>query len=297
LKNTAFAVLLSALLAAKLYATSGADFLLLEPGAQAVSAGGAYVSVSGTLQALIYNPAGLAGIKGFTASFSHVLSIGDWTQDWVGLGYPAGGFCFGLEFLSSRLNSFTWYGASGQAIGSLQAGTTLVGIGVGAPILDTGLAIGVSQRFFASQLAEYHNSGYAMDAGLNYSLPEFPLNLGLSLQNMGEQTAFYQTRDELPLGARAGFGLEVYDSRAWSAKAFGDYVWFQDRERLQEIRTGIQASFLGHFWVSGGLDSRREQVRPALGAGLSLLNYGISYAYVPDPIFQAEQRFSFDYQP
>jgi hypothetical protein len=291
----ALAVLLSTLSRpVVLPAATDAAFLLVEPAVQAVAAGGASVAVDGKLSATTYNPACLANLPRLTGAFSHLETFGDWTHDWVCIGVPVGSMVLAADFMWSRVKPFELYDDDGSSMGMAEAGSQVYGLcGAWAPLADK-LRLGLGFRYFNSQLAMFKSWGYALSGGVQSKPFNWPLRFGLSAQNFGDQTAYYAEADELPALLRAGMAWQAPGTEKLNTQLRGDYVLFLDPLLPPQVRLGAEVMLLGHLQLDAGLQSDSLGLRPSFGAGFHADFLQVSYAYLPNQIFGASQRFGLE---
>ena len=78
-----------------------ASFLKLGSGARAAGLGGAYTAVSGDINSISYNPAGLAGLKRSAAGFTRAELVEGVSYNFLGYSRPAvkGNMGLGVNYL------------------------------------------------------------------------------------------------------------------------------------------------------------------------------------------------------
>lgn len=275
-------------------AGSGADFLLVEPSARAAAMAGAEAADSGQLDALRYNPAGLAGLAGLQAAMSHLAAGGDWTHDWLALGYAWGPVTLGADLLMSRLEPFTLYDASGQAYDTANVDSQAFGLGV-AVSPTPWLHAGATLRFFQSQLYTYQSTGYALDLGLLMHQKSSPLSAGLALQNLGSQSAYAVQADPLPLLFRAGLQAVIPVDRDLSVTPRLDWIGYQDSGRAEELRLGADFSLFGQLFLRAGWVRAGAFQQPCLGLGVAWKSFVVDYAYQGEDDLGASQMLELQY--
>jgi hypothetical protein len=270
---------------------SGADFLLLEPTARAVAQGGAYSAQSGRTEGLRYNPASLQGLRGLQASLAHVNAPGDWAYDWAGVGFRFGAFGLGAEYLGSSLKPFTLYDATGTAVGEAAAGSQNIALGAAAPLPLPGgwLKGGAAVRYFRSQLYLYEAQGGSVDLGLQACRKDWPVSLGLSLQNLGVESAYISEADPLPACARAGLQAKLPLDRGLLLMPAVDLVAYLDPTRPLEIRSGIEVDVFDRVGLRAGLLNAGSYHSLSFGMGLNWDGWGLDYAFLPANELGAEQ--------
>ncbi|MES2201707.1 MAG: hypothetical protein V4498_05600 [candidate division FCPU426 bacterium] len=263
-------------------ATAGADFLLLDLNAKSLAQAGAMGAGSQGLSQLRHNPSSLGQFRRFEASLTHVEAFGEWTHDLLALEEPSSVGNFAVEFQWSRIKPFTYYDANGDEAGTLQAGTQLLGLAWAGRSASKQFGVGLRLKGFLSQLAEYGNWGYAIDIGLDARSKTGLFNVALSLHNLGEQTTFYQYREELPLYFCFSSALESDPSAQLGFRLAADLLSFADSYHPFEIRLGGQASVLKLLQLRAGMRFQSSQWSPSFGGGIKLKFGEISYALMPD---------------
>jgi hypothetical protein len=259
-------------------ASSGAEFLLLDMDARVTAQGGAAVARPADLDGLRSNPAALAGLPGYQASFTHLSAFDEWDHDWLAMAFPWGGNTFGLEILNSHLHPFTYYDDQGQAAGTLNAGALQGAVSLARRFSE--FSVGVTGRLFRGQLAEYSNWGYAGDAGLQWR-PRPWLCMGVAAQHFGEETSYYAESDPLPSLWRMGMQLESPDFNGIQINPGLDVVQYLDVSRGTELHVGGEANFEHIIALRGGGIWQDDAWSPTFGLGFQLGGLQLSYAYRP----------------
>jgi long-subunit fatty acid transport protein len=105
-----------------------AAFLKLGSGARATGLGGAFTAVSGDINAISYNPAGLAGLKRSEAGFTRAELVEGVSYNFLGYSRPVagGGMGLGVNYLGQ--SSIEGRGANREVTGSFQASDTAVNL-------------------------------------------------------------------------------------------------------------------------------------------------------------------------
>jgi len=226
--------------------TSGAIILKQTSGARPLGMGEAFVALANDVNALNFNPAGLARIKNHEISIMYLDSLVDTWFGFIGYAYPIGGKAERdvgkrrIKAIGARTNR----GTIGLSFSLLQAGkmvldpegTTvraqedyLANLGFGYVIwrsaegveekrarttrlLRNEISLGVGLKFVYSTLVEkYSAMAYAVDLGLlgNFVVGKNRLFLGIAGQNLGTKIKFEKEGDTLPLTVRAGAAYQI----------------------------------------------------------------------------------------
>jgi len=181
------------------------DFLNLNVDARSSAMAGSFVSVDNDVNAVFYNPAGLATLKGKQASigfFKYLMDINagnaSYSQKYKDIGY----FAAGVRYVN--YGTFDKYDENYQSQGTFGASDLAISLGY-ANAYKENLKYGANVKFIYSNIDEYSSVGLALDLGALYMFPEQKLNFGLSVLNLGTQVKKYSsTTESLPLDIRFG---------------------------------------------------------------------------------------------
>lgn len=270
-------------------AATGADVLRSAMVPRAIALGGAFTAAADDVNALVYNPAGLARIAGTELGFTHALTPLD-TLEHLALAQSlkAGGV-IGGSLVYRHLPVIDNDGALDAPIAAndlvltLGYGTRLTGLFAGGEEFAAGLDL----KWLRSALGDYSASTVAADLGLQWLPGPLPgSSLGLAARNLGSALKYREVADDLPWSVRLGASYRVVDlaghkltanlegggeqaGETWSAGAGIEY-WFQDALAL---RVGYQHQ----------PDSLASVVRGGLGFKFSLdtVQLQADYAFKP----------------
>jgi len=206
------------LLAGATYAAVGVTGagVLLEPlSVRPAGLGEAYTAEGGTVEAIGYNPAGLAGLAGVegTALVRQGFA-GDTFASVLGGGtIREFGFGAGVAYLTT--GSVEQIDPTGR-LSTVVGQSDLVGIaGLAREVPGTPLLLGLSGTVIRSQLLEASAAtDFGADFGAQVVLPRAGLRLGASLQHWGGHLRYEDARipvdnNDLPLLVRFGAALAV----------------------------------------------------------------------------------------
>jgi len=285
--------------------TSGAIILKQTSGARPLGMGEAFVAVADDVNALNFNPAGLAQIKRHEISVMYLDSLVDTWFGFIGYAYPIGGRVEkqrGRRFTSikERRNR----GTIGLGVSSLQAGKMvlepegntvraeedyLANLGFGYVIwrseekvekrrqkaratgeLRNELSLGLSVKFVYSTLVQkYSAMAYAVDAGLlgKFIVGRNRFQLGVTGQNLGTKIKFEEEGDSLPLTVRAGASYQME---------------FKQEHRLTISTEAVKPND-GDFRGSGGMEYWYREIfalRAGYKAGFDLDSFTCGVGFV-----------------
>jgi hypothetical protein len=167
--------------------TTAAGFLSIDVGAQAVSMGGAYVSVAEDATAMYWNPSGIAQAGQFEALFQHTRWIADVSINYLGVVIPVQGLgSFGVNITALSMDEMERTTISNpEGTGeTFTAGSTAMGLCFARSLTDR-FSIGFNVKYISENI--YHSSarGVAFDVGTLFTTQFNGLKIGMSISNYG----------------------------------------------------------------------------------------------------------------
>ncbi len=191
--------------------TSAYQFLQLGVGARPAAMGEAFAGVSGDVNAVYWNPAGLARIERLELSMTHAVWLQDITYSNIAYGRPALGGAIGAGF--NRLSAGDIQKADNTGLRLAENYTMSDAMGLVSYARGWGsLALGANLKYISSHIEEERMCSYAADMGALYS--GFrpwgrKLGVGLSVQNVGTKAKYVSEENTLPVIIRMGGALEL----------------------------------------------------------------------------------------
>ncbi|MCH7689948.1 MAG: PorV/PorQ family protein [candidate division Zixibacteria bacterium] len=172
--------------------TAGAAELLISVGSRGTAMGGAVVANSYGLDAIYWNPAGLAWLEGTEAMASILPYIADIDVTYFAIGKHLEDF--GSLALSVKVVSA---GKIEETTEALPNGTgsvfepTMAVIGLTfAKAVSTQVNFGITGRYIRENIFEVSASGLSFDFGFTYEPRIYGLTLGLAIRNYGPDIVF-----------------------------------------------------------------------------------------------------------
>jgi hypothetical protein len=263
---------------------SGSAFLQMDTAARPSAMGGAYTALTGSVDSLAYNPAGLSAVQGAQAAFTHA----EWL---VGTQYDHLAFAQGIPWgtlgvSATRLGYGDLEGrdASRQSTGQFSAYDSAYTLGY-AHAMATGVGLGAAVKLLDRKIATDRASSYALDFGAVGRVSGRPLWLGITVLNIGPGTRFINQSDQLPL--TFALGAAYRDMTALKITADLKYT---APDQTTRAMAGMEYSPLrllalraGYQMPLGGVGDqglwRAENVRG--GVGVKLARLRLDYALIP----------------
>src|SRR3989339_1567203 len=280
------------------YCGSGASFLKISPGARPSGMGGAYNALSGDINSIYYNPAGLASILNSQFGAMHT----EWIDD-IRYEFAAGAFgmregVFGVSATLLTMGEMEGRTATGELSDDFRAYDFALQCSYGKSLGDKRLA-GISLKYIRQSIEEELSNGVSVDLGLQQKLTG-NLNLGLNLRNLGPNMKFIEESYNLPLSMGLGAGLnfggvtlaldtnyEIVD-RNMNLSFGTEYAPI----RFIALRGGYLISALRNTSNNNMGEVFKTKDGLSGGMGIRVLNYSLDYAVVPYSDLGTTQRLS-----
>ena len=296
--------------------TAGAHELAIPVGSRGTSMGGAVVANSYGIDALYWNPAGLAYTYGSEAMFSHLSYLAD-----IDVNYGAAAVAiedFGTIAVSAKVVSI---GDMEETTQDMPYGTgrvfspTLAVIGLSyARVLTNRVSFGATFHYIREDIFEVSASGMAVDVGFMYESGWRGLKMGFTMKNYGPEMSF------------SGRGFErITDGRPTAAESasfdlpssinFGvSYPVFMDDVNRFEVAGNFRSNnYANDYWQGGAeysyddryflragynfADADEWLYGASLGAGLRLslgdTDVSVEYSWTETEIFDDNQYITF----
>ncbi|MBZ0199981.1 MAG: PorV/PorQ family protein [Ignavibacteriaceae bacterium] len=291
--------------------TTSAQFLKIGVGPRAIGMGGAYTALADDINAMYWNPAGLAKMYSREAYFNHVDWISDVNLDYAGFGMninefgTVGAFVSIMSMGDMKVRTLQQPEGTGEMF---SAGAVVIGLSY-AKLLTEEFAIGFNAKYINEYIWNENAIGFAFDIGTVYTIPFLnQFRLAASISNFGPKMKL-QGRDilvvttvgagqgnvintdlqleefELPLIFRFGIAVDAIKAAEHRLTLAVDAVHPNDNS--ESINTGLEYTWNEIFFVRGGYKSLFEENGEqglTLGIGLNYrllesLKVKIDYAY------------------
>ena len=217
---------------------SGAEFLKIDTDARAMSMASSAIGISDGINALNYNPAGLANMRGTELALSHTNWFMGSKHDFIGIGMRLGqaegtrqkaeGTAFGIGLTRLTQGGIEGRNADRSGSGSYGAYDQSISLAMGKRYGSYN--IGGSVKYLQSSIAGEKAVSCAVDLGVKRGFGAggsglgvgAPLVVGLSAQNLGPAMRYLDQKDPLPLSVSAGFAFMLVPEMAitFDAKRF-----------------------------------------------------------------------------
>ena len=292
--------------------TSGAHELQIPIGARGAALGGAAMANTFGVEAIAWNPAGLAMTENTEVMFTHLSYLADINVNFVGV--------------ATNIEDFGVLGVSAKivSIGDIEETTEIEPDGTGrvyspsmavlgvsyARTLNANVSFGASAKFINERVFEVNASGFAVDVGFLYDPRWNGLMFGFSINNYGGEMSFAgdgfkdvlgdrtgsseSAPFDLPSSINMGVAYNLYDQGSSVATFTGNYRannYYQDlfQGGLEYIFDGKYSARLGYNYA----DAPEWLYGFSAGAGLVLpisgMDLTVDYTWSETETFDALQ--------
>ncbi len=296
--------------AQKKVAQTGMTFLKIGVGARAAAMGESYTAMAGDVNAVFWNPAGLASIADREVTFSYI----DWIADLKHQAVAAAWNLDGIGTFAFSLVSMDY----GDPINYTRRTDTEAGFEIGSSFSPTEYVAGFA---FARQFTEKFSMGMhlkyayqglglsptsdgvdnsykenevdvvAVDFGTSYMTGIRDLRFAVSLSNFSENLQYEEESFQIPLTFRMGLAMSVWDVEEHSVTVAVDAI--HPRDFSEQIHSGIEYWYSDLFALRGGYKFNHDEEGLTFGVGLNYEMLVFDYAYGSfGTIFGSVNRFS-----
>jgi hypothetical protein len=271
-------------------AQTGAQFLTIDTDARLSGMASAGVASALGVNALSYNPAGLAGMTGPEAAFSHSRWLLDSTHDFIGFGMPIKKISMALGVTRLSNGKLEGRADDGTASGGYSAYDQAVSLGFGFK------NVGGAVKYIQSSIAGVRAEAFAVDLGAKQKLNRLPVTFGIGVQNLGTGIKYLSQRDNLPLSVNAGFTFAVLPGMGLSLDVKRlvydrQTVFSAGTEYAMMTGNNLGFALRGGYGLTG-LTQGSGKSGLSAGAGIMALGAQLDYAVSPETVLGSVQRIT-----
>jgi hypothetical protein len=300
---------------------TGAAFLKVGVGAQAIGMGSAVTAMAGDVNQLFWNPAGIALKEDkIQATFSYNRWIAD-------LSHNAFGVTYNLEDVGTIGVGIIMFGVTGIAADrdiptdpalapfrvDPNSGSTYdyadlaVQVSFARYVIDN-LSLGVTLKSVSQTIDGLSTSAFAVDFGSVYDIGVYDWTIAARFNNLGSDMKYYDIAFGLPLSFTVGTAISPFSLGDGKVTIAVDAVKPQDGP--QYFFSGLQYHFMNMVFVRAGyklnysgtddggttardaIKSTIEGISVGAGFATSLAGYGVrlDYAYTQMDVLDAAHR-------
>ena len=278
-------------------------------GARAFGFGGAFNAIADDASAVVWNPAGLAGLEGINLQAMHTNRYGlGISFQFIGATITTNGLGLGLSVVRSSIDQIPFYGEDGEEgffseIQTLILGS--VGYEVGG-VLDLNLNVpvdlylGASGKIYSHSILEGRGSGLGFDVSAlaQLSFDWGDLRLGYTAHDFGTTKIKWRGTDHNPTNSvpwinTLGVAASLFDH---ALVLSSDIDIALGRSHLDRLHVGAEYRPLKELAGRLGTVFSGSGFRVTYGGSLHLAGFVLDYAYVPHKDLGGSHVISLDYQ-
>ena len=198
--------------------STAANILEFGSGVRPTAMGEAFCGVADDINAICWNPAGIAWLNKKEISLGHDNYYQDIRVESISGIYPVEDIlaCVGLNVTSLRVGEIIGMDNNGIKIPNPEAGDILVTLSF-SQIMDEDMRLGVGLgiKWIHQKIAEEKASGMACDIGVLYKgkHKDCPYTIGAVVQNIGEKIGFVREKYTLPLNFKIGVSSKMLGNK------------------------------------------------------------------------------------
>ena len=295
--------------------TAGAQELLIPFGSRGTAMGGAVIATATGVEAMYWNPAGMAGLYGTQAMFSHQPYI-------AGIDINFAGVATNIEDFGT-----IGFGAKVVSIGDIEETTTEYPDGTGrnfapaftvlnvtyAKVLTSNVSFGATAMYIQETIHDMSASGMAFDVGFVYTPNWQGLAIGLTIKNYGAEMAFsgrgaYVDADnhpaepisssfDLPSSINMGIAYDFFNRDKNLMTVSGT---FQSNNYYTDVvQGGLEYTYDSRYSLRAGYTTSEESrylYGLTFGGGINVdmggTNLTLEYAWTQTEVFDDNQYFT-----
>ncbi len=251
-------------------------FLRVNFSATGTAMGNAATGYPVGINALFFNPAGLALRKGVKMGFNHYQWIEDIRFDNFSVIYqPNYWIAFAGGISAMWMPAIQGKDIAGNPTDELNVFSGIAYLGMGLQFHPSVYG-GVTIKYFYDYLGGYAARGVALDVG--YFMYTFidGLSLGIALQNIGKKIKYFQQEAALPITARVGFSYRLFST---GIRLNVDAVKSRDTDVFYNV--GLEYQFMNLIALRAGNQFKPAGNLPTAGLGIQVSDeYRLNYSFV-----------------
>lgn len=287
---------------------SGAAFLKIGVGARPIAMGNAFTAVADDINAISWNPAGLARIGSREVGATHAELFADTRYEYVAYAHPlsnrSGGSSYGtlgLGILHLSQGTIQGRDASRRPTAGFSGSDTALSLAFGRAIGGSA-SLGSGLKYLSSSIGGESAHSVALDLGATYRPRVRGLALGASLQNLGPGLAFISDTNSLPLTLSVGASLRLGSgilpamdlrTRPGDGKISAGLGMEYAALPVLSLRAGYLSALAGGLSANGAANDKfGDAAGLGAGIGLRVSRYYLDYAFTPFGELGNVQRIS-----
>lgn len=278
--------------------SAGLQFFKIGTGARETAMGEAVAGSVRDVNAVFWNPAGLAFATRYQASFSQNNWLVESKHISAAVAIPLGSFTAALSATSFQIDDFeettvTQPDGTGRMV---SAGDLMVGFSLARRFTDH-LAIGGQIKYVEEKLDNDRINNVLFDVGALYDTGFRHLRLAFSLQHFGPDMKVVDQTFRTPLLFRLNATDEVFQTKEMALTAAAELVHATDH--VEVVNVGTELHLHNLLFIRGGYRFNTDEGKLSCGFGIITpqitgVKLRMDYSFVQSEIvFDDINRFTF----
>ncbi len=264
--------------------TSGAPFLKMGAGARPTSMGSAFVGIADDVNAVYFNPAGLASLSRPELTAMHTQWVQGVNYDFGAFAYPTDSGAFALSAATLQTDDLEKRDVDESLQGTFESLDSAYALSYGRNLGAT-FSVGVTGRYIKQKIDTVSATAWSGDIGLLKRFASRPMTAGLAIRNVGQEIKFQDEGDPQPLTIDGGIGTSLFRQRMLvglnALKARDNGIKFGiGSEWKGELSKDFARYALRAGYNSAGTDADSASGL-TVGAGLGFGRLNLDFAWVP----------------
>lgn len=269
--------------------TNAGEFLLIGVGARPTAMGNSYTAVSGDVQSIAWNPAGLAYCSESQATFMHNQWLEDSRFEYFGFVNAKNRHdILGASVSYLNIGNIKGRDESGNKTSDFKAYDLGINFSY-ARRFSSDFSLGGNFKMIRENIENVNADALALDLGLIYNFSS-SLSVGAVVQNAGPKIKFIAQKESLPLVVKAGLVYQLLNEKltltldANKVKDTRLYPSLGGEYRLKDV-VSFRVGYNGDPDLLSG-------VGLTYGLGFYWRTYSFDYSFIPYGDLSLTHRFS-----
>ena len=279
--------------------TTSFQFLKVYPGARANAMSGAFCTLADNSEALFWNPAGIARINDFDATFNYISWVLDIKHFAFSAAYNLGDWgVVGLHGIMTDVGVIEetrvdMIGVGGLVNGMFNPGLTgntfepasmVIGLSYAQSLTDR-FSFGVTVKYVQENLIYQKADAFVFDGGFLFDTRYKSIVIGASIRQFGPEVKFIDKNYPLPQTFNIGVSAHLFSPEDPLISTIEDhsllfsYDIIQPRDYDQMHSMGLEYSFKDMIFLRGGYTFNSDQEGLSAGVGLNVDKYRVDYSF------------------
>jgi hypothetical protein len=267
--------------------TSSAQFLKLGLGGRALALGGAFVGLANDVTAIHWNPAGLADISATEFCLMHRSLFQNISHEYIAYAQPLGGRgTLGAGIAYMHMDQLVGRDEFGEFTSDFSSSDIAIMLSY-ALQANRHFFLGTSVKYVTERIENYDAHALAFDLGWLYRTPLDELQLGGTIQNLGQDMKFVSESSVLPRLIKLGVAYSNALGRGEVNAALDIYLPSDESKNLhfgiEYVYNDLIAARIGY----NGNSLQNSDSKLSLGIGLIIKRnqtYRLDYSYLPQAV-------------